>query len=326
VGERGAEFDVVSLGESLGLLVAAQTGPLQHVDAMRLRFGGAESNVAIGVSRLGGRAGWIGRLGADSFGALIARELRAEGVAVHATIDAEAATALMLKERPGAGRSRITYYRRHQSGSRLAPGDLPVDVIEGARVLHVTGISAGLGESPLRTVHAAIDRAEAAGTAVSFDVNHRSSLWGDDTAARDAYRGIAERADAIFAGDDEAELLTGESDPQRQAEELLALGAAHAVVKLGERGALALSRTDAGVDRAEREAIPVPVVDTVGAGDAFVAGWLTRWASGADLSERMDAAVACGAFACTVEGDWEGAPTPADLRDLTSGGGDPVSR
>ncbi|GAA3670721.1 sugar kinase [Microbacterium marinilacus] len=318
-----SRLDVVVVGESLGLVTATRPGLLSHVRDMRLGFGGAESNVAIGVARLGGASGWIGRVGADAVGDLILRELRAESVEVHAARDEGAATALMLKERPQPGTSRISYYRRDQAGSRLTPDDVSAEVVARARVLHVTGISAGLGGGPLAAVHAAIDHASAAGALVSFDVNHRSRLWDDAAAAADAYRGLARRADIVFAGDDEAELLTGATEPEAQAEAILALGASHAVVKLGHRGALAASADGL---RLRRDALRVPVVDTVGAGDAFVAGWLTELARGATAEQRLDTAIACGALACTAEGDWEAAPTRAAIGRLRAGDADPVSR
>lgn len=316
--------DVITVGESLGLLVAERPGRLTAQSTMRLGFGGAESNVAIGVSRLGGSAAWIGRLGDDAVGDLILRELRAERVETHASIDEEASTALMLKERPYPGSSRINYYRKGQAGSRLRPDDIPAEAIARARVLHLTGISAGLGEGPLRAVHAAIDHAQHSGTAVSFDVNHRRSLWGArDDDARDAYRGLASRADIVFASDEEAALTTGESHPQRQLDAILALGPTHAIVKLGERGAVSAS---ADGEREARGARRVPIVDTVGAGDAFVSGWLTEFARSLGESDRIGTGIDCGAFACTVEGDWEAAPTRSDLAWLRSEGRDPVSR
>ncbi len=323
VGNVAALHDVVALGESLGLLVSDQTGRLSLGTGLRLTFGGAESNVAIGVQRLGGTASWIGRVGCDAVGDLIVRELRAEGVSVHATRDPDLPTALMLKERPHPGASRITYYRRGMAGSRLGREDVTPGAVADARVLYLTGISAALGEGPLAAAHTAIDHAKSAGTRVAFDVNHRATLVDDVDSMRDAYRGLAERADVIFAGDDEAEILTGETDPLIQLDALLALGAQHAVVKLGERGAVQKS-VDGAVTR--RDAIQVTVVDTVGAGDAFAAGWLVEWIQGGDAGACLDLAVRCGAFACLAEGDWESAPTRSDLAWLDRGAGDPVSR
>src|SRR5690606_5398309 len=258
-------LDVLSIGESLGLIVPDRIGRLAHVRGMNLGFGGAESNVAIGVSRLGGRAGWAGRVGADGLGELIVREIRAEGVEVHAAIDRTAATALMIKERPRPGASRVTYYRSVQAGSRLAPDDIPAGVVEGARILHVTGISAGLGPRTTSAVHAAIDRGGAAGVLVSCDVSHRVALGRYGRAAPSGYPELAAEADIVCAGDDEARLLTGQDDPAAQLDAIRALGADCAVGKRGAEGAIA----QVGDERIDHRAVRVDVVDTVGAGDAF---------------------------------------------------------
>lgn len=313
-------MSVVALGESLGLLVASRIGRLELVPTMDLGFGGAESNVAIGLARLGAPVTWMGRLGDDALGRLIERQLRAEGVAVASTHDPEAPTALMLKERPAAGASAVSYYRAGSAGSRLAPEHLDLASIRDARVLHVTGITAALGEGPRAALDAAIDAARDAGTMVSFDVNHRSRLWSPALAVT-AYRAIAARADLVFAGEDEAELLTGERDARRQADAIAALGPAQVVIKRGADGAIAL----VDGERAEQAAFPVQAVDTVGAGDAFVAGYLAELLAGAPLADRLRTAAACGALACTAPGDWEAAPDRAAIARLL-GGGDPVQR
>lgn len=315
-------LDVATLGESLGLLVAGKHGRLQHVPSMNLGFGGAESNVAIGVARLGGQSAWIGRLGSDSLGELITREIRAEGVQVHATYDAEVPTALMLKERPRPGHSRISYYRHGLAGSRLAPEDIPEGPIREAKVLHVTGITPALGKSAASAVDYALDLADRYQAQVSFDVNHRSGLWLSNSQAQASYRKLASRADVIFAGEDEAELLTGVTAGPGQLEAMLELGAGEAIVKRGAHGAISLSRE--GV-RCERTAVPVNVVDTVGAGDAFVAGWLLEWVRHASPEARMETAVACGAATCGADGDWESLPTAVELEHLSSPA-DPVVR
>ncbi len=315
-------MDVLTIGEALGLLVPDRVGRMVHVRGMHLTFGGAESNVAIGVARLGGSAAWLGRLGADGVGEIVRRELRAEGVHAHVVVDDEASTALMLKERPQEGRSKVTYYRDRQAGSRLSPGDVPEGLVERAGLLHVTGISAGLGESPQATIVSAMDRARAAGVPVSFDVNHRSALWRDGRDAGAAYRELAGRADVVFAGEDAARLLPGEHTAAGQLAAIHASGARCAVVKCGARGAVASEdgRT------VQAEAVPVRVVDTVGAGDAFVAGWLSETIRGASLSERLQVAVACGAHACTGEGDWEASASRQDLAHLAAPGSDDVQR
>lgn len=314
-------LDVVTVGESLGLVVSESVGRLVHAPAMRLGFGGAESNVAIGVSRLGQSAAWAGRIGADGIGELIVRELRAEGVQVHAKTDA-AATALMVKERPRAGESRVTYYRSVQAGSHLVPSDVPAGLVEGARILHVTGITPALGAGPLSTVRSAIARAKDAGVLVSFDVNHRSSLWSSVSDAAAVYRSLAESADIVFAGLDEAEIVTGLTSAGEQASALRELGATCAVIKLGADGAYAMDPSGA----LSQPAVPVDAVDTVGAGDAFVAGWLSETVLGSSLAVRLQTATACGAFACTGHGDWEATPTRAELARFTGPDREPVQR
>ena len=313
-------MSVVTLGESLGLRVASRIGRLELVPTMDLGFGGAESNVAIGLARLGAPATWMGRLGDDALGRLIERQLRAEGVNAATTQDPTAPTALMLKERPASGSSAVTYYRAGSAGSRLAPEHLDVARIREARILHITGITAALGAGPRAALDAAIDAAIDGGTIVSFDVNHRSRLWSHATAAF-AYREIAARADVVFAGDDEAELLTGEREPAAQAAAIIELGPTQAIVKLGAEGAYALADGHA----MEQPAFPVHAVDTVGAGDAFVAGYLAELLAGASLNERLRTAAACGAIACTAPGDWEAAPDRAAIARLL-GAGDPVQR
>ncbi|MFC6879341.1 MULTISPECIES: sugar kinase [Actinomadura] len=311
---------VVAVGESLGLLRAEESGSLATVDRLRLTFGGAESNVAIGVSRLGGSARWIGRVGRDVIGDRIVRELRAEGVEVHAGIDADRPTALMLKESPVPAMSRVLYYRGDSAGSRLGPADIPAGLVQANDVLHVSGITASLSASAEKAVHHAIDIARANDALVSFDVNHRATLRRHRAAA-DIYREVAQRADIIFAGLDEASLLTGAAaTAEATARELGRIGAGQIVVKLGADGCLALE----GGELHARSAVPVDPVDTVGAGDAFVAGYLAELQLGGSMDARLATAVTAGAFACLSTGDWEGLPRRGDL-DLL-GAVDPVMR
>ncbi|WP_205705559.1 sugar kinase [Kineococcus indalonis] len=295
-------------------------GPLAHARSLALGVGGAESNVAIALARLGTPVTWVGRVGADSLGELVLRELRAEGVDVAAVVDPDAPTGLMVKERRTGERARVWYYRAGSAGSRLHRDDLPPAALTGAALLHVTGITPALSASAADAVEHAVDTARAAGALVSLDVNHRSALWPAHRAGPVLAR-LAQRADVVFAGEDEAAMLVGERDgPVRLARALTALGPAQAVVKLGARGAVAV------VDGAEhhRPAVPVAVVDTVGAGDGFVAGYLAELLRGCDAPERLATAVRAGAFACQVPGDWEGAPRRAELPLLDAQ--DPVSR
>lgn len=311
---------VVTLGEALGVLRADHIGSLAQVNSLAVGTGGAEANVAIGVARLGARATWIGRVGDDGLGRRVLRELRAEGVEVRPQIEGGVTTGLLLKETPALGRTRVTYYRTASAGSRLSPTDLDGLALTPQDILHITGITPALSESAAAAVTHAIRLARDAGTTVSYDVNHRSTLWSELDAVP-VHRRLISQADIVFAGDDEAQLVVGRHDmgPHELAGELAALGPSEVVIKQGERGAVALMDDQPHV----QEAVPLDqVVDTVGAGDAFVAGYLTERLTGLPIGRRLETAVATGAAACLHPGDWEGSATRADL--LTHQ--DPVQR
>jgi 2-dehydro-3-deoxygluconokinase len=296
-----ARGGVLTAGESLGLVVT--DGPL-HEQRTRVGFGGAESNVAIALSRLGVPVTWVSRLGQDPFGDLIARELRAEGVAVRAERSDADPTGLMVKERRPMGRSRVRYYRSTSAATRLAGADVTAEQLAQVAVVHLTGITTAIS----------------AGALVSFDLNHRARLW-DRAQAAETYRRMLRLTDVVFAGDDEARILFPDiEDPAELAAALGGLGPTEAVIKLGERGALA--RTAGGVHR--RAAVAIDPVDTVGAGDGFVAGYLCELLAGAPVPVRLRTGTQVGAYACLGAGDWESMPTRADL--LVPDTGDLVDR
>ncbi|RFA10802.1 sugar kinase [Subtercola boreus] len=311
---------VVTFGETMALFVSATPAPLAHVDSLALRIGGAESNVAIALHRLGTAVTWVGRVGDDSLGELIARELRAEGFDSRALVNPGRQTGLMVKEKRTAESTRVSYYRSGSAGSTLAPEDLGDTGIASASLLHVTGITPALSASASAATEHAIALAAASGVAVSFDVNHRPSLWADrDPAA--LYRSIAARSQLVFAGEDEARLLVPDArTPAELAAGIAALGPRHVVIKLGADGAYALV---GGVAYSE-SAVPVVVVDTVGAGDGFVAGYLSEYLAGHGAPTCLKTAVTVGAFACLAAGDWEGLPKRHELSLLHAT--EPVTR
>ena len=309
---------LVTAGETMGLVVQSAPGSVRNGEPMTFGMGGSESNVAIGVRRLGVPATWIGRVGTDPPGDLILRELRAEQVQA-ITVTDPSPTGLMARWRPSGAHGRVTYYRRHSAGSHLAADDIPADVIRGADVLHVTGITLALGPGPAAAVTHAIAVARDAGVTVSFDLNYRSALWPVHEAAP-ALEAAVRTADVVFAGEHEAEIVTETADPLQAALALEALGPAQVVIKRGAQGCLA--RID-GTTIAQPAPV-VTVVDTVGAGDACVAGYLAELMSGAEPAVRLATAVAAGAFAVTVSGDWEGMPDRRSLALLKAS--EPVIR
>jgi 2-dehydro-3-deoxygluconokinase len=313
--------DLVTLGETMARLESPIIGPLRHAHNLNLGVAGAESNVAIGISRLGGSAAWIGRVGDDEFGRLVQMTLAGEGVDVgHVVVDQAAPTALLVKERRTGGLTRVQYYRSGSAGSRLAPADLPEALIRSARILHVTGITVALGDSARKAVHEAMEIAREAGVPVSLDLNYRRALSEPDEAGRQL-RELIPRADVVFATEQEARLAVDGAEPGALAIALAALGPRDVLVKRGAEGVAALCE---GV-RYDEPAWRVAVVDPVGAGDAFAAGYLAELMRDRPIPERLATACAAGACAVSVSGDWEGLPSRDDL-SLMHSADDPVDR
>jgi len=184
-------------------------------------------------------------------------------------------------------------------------------------VLHVTGITPALGPGPLQALEHAIDIAHQSGALVSFDVNNRATLWSAQQAAPVLAR-IAAAADLIFAGPEEAELLLGweptTGTPMIEVGENLARGLAKlgpdtVVVKLGALGALGLTADHVHY----APAAAITVVDAVGAGDAFVAGYLSELVAGAPITDCLAMGNTLGGAVCQQPGDWEGLPTRDEL-------------
>ncbi|HEX4010638.1 MAG TPA: sugar kinase [Solirubrobacteraceae bacterium] len=303
---------LVTAGETMGLVVQQSPGSPRNGEPMSFGIGGSESNVAIGVRRLGVPATWIGRVGADPPGHLIQRELRAERIEVIATTD-PAPTGLMIRWRPTAMHGRVDYYRRDGAGSHLRTGDIPGDAIRRAAVFHATGITLALGADPAAAILEAMALARNSGTTVSFDLNYRRALWSTADAAP-ALTAAVRGADVVFAGAEEAAIVAGTGEPAAAARAIAAMGPSQVLIKLGADGCLAL------IDGAQLtlSAPAVTVLDTVGAGDAFVAGYLAELIAGAAPARRVATAVAAGALAVTVSGDWEGLPDRTALELLSS--------
>jgi 2-dehydro-3-deoxygluconokinase len=299
---------VVTFGECLAALHGA--GPLRLAGSLRLSVAGSESNVAIGLARLGHDVEWIGRVGDDEFGALVLRTLRAEGVDVqHAVVDPSGPTALLVFEHRIADVTRVMYYRAESAGSALGAADVLPGVSDEVAILHVTGVTAALGAGPAAAVSEAVARARSTATTVSLDVNFRSRLWSAD-AARSMLQPLLDQVDIVFGSAEELLLVAdGATDVDTAAGQLLAGGVQTVVAKLGADGAVAFTVDDTVKVPARR----VQAVDSVGAGDAFVAGYLSGLLDGIDGPGCLDRGAVLGAFAVSREGDWEALPTRAEL-------------
>ncbi|GAA2695432.1 MULTISPECIES: sugar kinase [Actinosynnema] len=269
---------VVCLGETMAVLVPAEPGPVRAARAWTRAVGGAESNVAIHLARLGVPSRWVGAVGDDAFGGAVLDAVGGAGVDVtDVVVDPTRPTGLYVKEAAASG-SPVRYYRRGSAASALGPGALP-ELRPGDALVHVSGITAALSDSCLDLLRAVLARPR--DVLVSFDLNWRPALWADRDPA--VLRELADAADVVLAGADEAETAWGTGDPA----ELRALlpGPTTLVVKQGERGATVVE----GGEQVFQPALRVDVVEPVGAGDAFAAGYLAAHLAGEPPARRLRA-------------------------------------
>lgn len=309
---RSCQPEIVTFGEAMALFVATEPGDLAGVASFTRRMAGAETNVAVGLARLGFPVGWVGRLGNDSFARFIRATLAREGVdTARVATDDERSTGFMLKGMATPGEDpAIEYHRRNSAGSRLSTVDWSADYFLSARHLHMTGIAPALSAESYQLATLAIDEMRKAGRSVSFDPNLRPTLWPSREIMIEKINALAFKVSWVLPGVSEGKVLTGHERPEAIADFYLERGVELVVVKLGPEGAYWKSRAASG----HVPAAPVAnVVDTVGAGDGFAAGVISGLLEGEGIEQAVWRGNRVGAFAIQVIGDMDGLPTRAEL-------------
>jgi len=260
-------LSLLAIGETMVLVTPEVAEPLETATAFRLDIAGAESNVASHLARAGVPAAWASAVGDDALGRRLVATLDKRGVDTSlVTIDAEAPTGVFFKD-PAPHGTRVLYYRRGSAASRLGPTFAAGLPLAEAAIVHVSGITAALSDSCRAMLDAVIAARTKHGLPVSFDVNYRSGLWSPEVAGP-VLLDLARRCGLVFVGRDEAQTLWGTATA---AEARALIGAGNRlVVKDGEVGAHAFAGGREDFVPADR----VDVVEAVGAGDAFAAGYL----------------------------------------------------
>ncbi|HEX2547293.1 MAG TPA: sugar kinase [Ramlibacter sp.] len=305
-------FDVATLGEMMMLLVADQSGPLEQVQSFHKRTAGAETNVAIGLARLGLRVTWASRLGADSPGRFLLAEMQREGVdCTRVACVAGQRTGLQFKERVTDGRDPfVESHRKGSAASLMGEDEVDPEWLLSARHLHATGVFPGVSPSCRAAARKSLRVMREAGRSISFDPNLRPALWDSPEAMRREINALAVQADWVLPGIEEGRFLTGHDQPEAIARFYRDQGARLVVVKLGAEGAY----FDGEQGRGHVPAFPVPrVVDTVGAGDGVAVGVLSALLEGRSAAEAVRRGAWIGARAVQVTGDTEGLPTREQL-------------
>ncbi|WP_317445102.1 sugar kinase [Streptomyces collinus] len=303
--------DVVALGESMVTFLPTRPGRLADVPSFDRGIGGAESNVACALSAFGHSARWVSRVGADGFGQHLVEAVGRYGVDVSRVgRDTARPTGVYFRTAGDRGTDdhEVAYYRAGSAASAMSPATVDLAAARAGRVLHLSGITAALSGDCLDLLRVLTAPATSR-PLVSFDVNHRPGLWPDPAAAR-VLLGLARGADLVFVGEDEAEQAWGTGGGP---------GAVRAalpeprllVVKQGSGGATVFARGDGDPDGTRPVFQPAPAVDvvaTVGAGDAFAAGFLSGTLRGLPLRDRLRHGHLLAAATLTVPGDLAAPP------------------
>jgi 2-dehydro-3-deoxygluconokinase len=294
---------VLTVGETLGLIDPGEAGPLRLGMPLTLRIAGAESNVAIALARLGVAVRWISRLGEDPIGDVILAALESERVDTRFVARQPGRTGMFIKWRED-GRTSVTYHRAGSAACSLSPADVPDEALEGVRLVHLSGITMALSEGAAELVLDLAARARARGIAVVFDPNFRPALPDTPAEAAARQRPVLESVDWYLCGLEEGNLLWGTSN----ATELAKAIPVASVIRLGANGALVGGREI-------RPAAVIEVVDEVGAGDAFAAGFIFGLLRGWDPAACVRAANLLAGRALSGTGDWETLPHLAEVSD-----------
>ncbi|WP_103514272.1 sugar kinase [Streptomyces sp. SM10] len=303
---------VACIGETMAALVPDPAAPLEGAGQLGVRIAGAESNVAVYLADHGVSARWVSALGDDPFGRRIRGEVAAAGVDVSGVLtDPHRPTGLLVKD-PGPQGTRVHYYRRGSAASALAADVLEQEAVRTAGLVHLTGVTPALSASCRDLLGTLMEPPPVERPRpVSFDVNHRAALWSAGTAPR-VLLALAGRADIVFVGLDEAQDLWGEELKDAADVRELLPGPRVLVVKDGGTDATAFDPT--GVHRVA--ARRVDVVEPVGAGDAFAAGFLAGLLRGEDSVRALRLGHLTAGAALRVTGDHGPLPSPGRIAEL----------
>lgn len=311
---------IVSFGEMLIDFVPTVSGvALAEAPGFIKAPGGAPANVAIAIARLGGSAAFIGKLGEDEFGYMLAGILKENGVSGDGiNFDKGARTALAFVTLRDDGEREFMFYRNPSADMLLTPDELNLELIKSAKVFHYGSIS--LIVEPCRSAHLkAMEVAKEAGALLSYDPNLRLPLWPSAEEAREKIMSIWEKADVIKVADNELEFLTGKEVSDESALSLWHPNLKLLLVTLGDKGCNYYTKNFQGYV----PAFHVNTVDTTGAGDSFIGALLCKMVKDqsiiedeAKLKEVLRYACACGAITTTKKGAIPALPTESDVQAL----------
>lgn len=297
-------LNVLTVGDALITMNPVSNGPLRYVTHFERKVGGADLNFAVGVARLGLSSKWVSRLGNDDFGKVIYNFARGEGVDVSEVefVDGHA-TSVNFKEIREDGSGKTFYHRSNSPILSLTPEDITDEMFESIDLVHLSGVFLSIDKKNLLIAKTIIEKAKENDITISFDPNIRLKLWTIEE-ARDTFKEIFPYVDILLTGLDEIKLVIGDDSKKALAEFAHQYQIKDLVIKDGGNGSM-LYRNGVWT---EQEVFDVHVVDTVGAGDGFDAGYVYGYLHHYEASELLTFANGVGALVTTVSGDTEGLP------------------
>lgn len=302
--------DVVTIGDAMITFDPITKGPLRYVHSFERKIGGAELNFAIGCARLGVQTGFISRIGNDGFGQYIFNFIRGEGIDISQVklIDGYP-TSINFKEILEDGSGRTFYYRDRSPTEALTKDSIDEDYLKNTKILHITGVFAAIDPKNMSILEHTVQLAKKHGVKVSLDPNIRLKLWSIDEARANLLK-LLPYVDFVFSGEEEARWLFGDKSIEQYITIFKEYGPDHIVIKRGEKGATGYANGELRNVTAKQ---PKKVVDTVGAGDGFNAGYIYSYLHGYSLEQSLEFANTIGSMVVTVAGDNEGLPYLDDV-------------
>jgi 2-dehydro-3-deoxygluconokinase len=303
---------IMLVGEPMGLFIANETGALDTVSSFSAAVAGAEFNVAVGLSRLEHKVGYLTKLGNDTFGRRISHAMEQNGISSNLiSFSDKHSTGFMLKSKVQTGDPEISYFRKNSAASTICCSDIDKIDFSSFSILHMTGIFPALSQTTMDTAKYMMSCAKSNGLTVFFDPNLRPQLWKSREIMVKTLNQLACKSDYFLPGVKEGEALMGSSEPQKIADYYLSRNVKHVIIKTGKAGAFAFDDSGSFTCPTYQED---KIVDTVGAGDGFAAGVLSAINEGLTLKEAVKRGNAIGTIQVQSIGDNDGLPTREELK------------
>lgn len=308
-------FNVLTIGDAMITMNPNSTGPMRFVTAFERKVGGAELNFAIGCARLGLNSKWISRLGEDEFGRVIYNFARGEGIDVSEVDFVKGfPTSVNFKEIRENGEGKTFYYRHQSPILTLKPEEITEEILDSVDLVHITGVFLAIDPRNINITKKLLSLANERKILVSFDPNIRLKLWTIED-ARSAYFEIFPYVDILLTGLDEIETILGKNSE----DSLVQFAKKYEITDLVIKDSSSGSRLYRDGTWYSSPAYKVPVVDTVGAGDGFDAGYMYSYLHNFDPEYSLQFANGVGALVVSVSGDNEGLPYFSEVQSFIQG-------